>query len=369
MVNKFKIDKNFNTLEKLEVTYININLIRVNSYNPNQQTEHEFNLLLTSITEDGFTTPIIVQQDYTIVDGEHRWKACKQLGYTEIACVIVNMTPEQMRIATLRHNRARGSEDIDKTVAVLREIEKLGALEHAKDSLFIDTYTLDQLFLTIPDPNANLQALAEYSNPVSLETTKPSQSNSQSQSQSEVRSRLERPISSSSNPEYDEDADHTDEEDNPNIVSSSSVSHKPQESHEANSKYTAPSKYIESKHIQELSQEEQKQKKDDWHKDKEIRTENERQVVNEKVKVYRVQCMYAGDDAVLVESILGDKPAENILLLCKDYKLNLAVNSSSNKSNEDDHQYDDEDDDGDDPDDHDFEVEEEPIVQVGFNSK
>ena len=37
--------------------------------------DHEFELLLSSIRSDGFTTPVIVLHDGTIVDGFHRWKA------------------------------------------------------------------------------------------------------------------------------------------------------------------------------------------------------------------------------------------------------------------------------------------------------
>ena len=165
------VDKNFNTLEHLRIYYIPHEMISPNAYNPNRQSEHDFELLLRSMGEDGFTQPIVtrplfehsaackalgisedtahkdvdwlkaaitLKSGFMVVDGEHRWKASKVLGFKEVPCAVVNMTDAQMRIATLRHNRARGSEDFQLSAQVLKDLEKLGALDHAQDSLMLD---------------------------------------------------------------------------------------------------------------------------------------------------------------------------------------------------------------------------------------
>ena len=64
------------------------------------------------------------------------------------------MTYEQARIATLRHNRARGSEDIELTSEVLRDLENLGALDWAQDSLMMDDLELQRMLEDIPAPEA-----------------------------------------------------------------------------------------------------------------------------------------------------------------------------------------------------------------------
>jgi hypothetical protein len=152
---KAKVEKLNNKLERLVIEYAPIDSIHNNSYNPNRQSDHDFQLLLASIREDGFTQPIIVQRaSREIVDGEHRWRAARELGYTEIPIVLTDMTPEQMRIATLRHNRARGSEDVELSVQVLRDLEKLGALDWAQDSLLLDDVELNRLLEDIPVPEA-----------------------------------------------------------------------------------------------------------------------------------------------------------------------------------------------------------------------
>jgi len=146
-----KITKNIRTLERMEVVDADINSMHPNDYNPNRQSDREFELLCRSIEEDGFTQPILVHKDtMEIIDGEHRWRACKALGWETIPTVYTDMTKEQQMIATLRHNRARGNEDISKAADVLRDIQNLGALDHASDSLLLDDVELKIMLEDIP---------------------------------------------------------------------------------------------------------------------------------------------------------------------------------------------------------------------------
>ena len=151
---KAKLTKQNVVLERLKVEYVGIDAVLPNTYNPNRQSEHDFTLLCKSIEEDGFTQPIIVlASSKVIVDGEHRWRAAKHLGYTQVPVVFTAMSPEQARIATLRHNRARGSEDLELAAAVLRDLVKLGAAEQAQESLMLDDVEMQRLLddVALPD--------------------------------------------------------------------------------------------------------------------------------------------------------------------------------------------------------------------------
>lgn len=158
-------------LERLVVEYVNVADVQANAYNPNRQSDHDFNLLQRSISEDGFTQPVVAIRinaehrrdakferysdgDVVIVDGEHRWRAAHALGLTQIPVVIVPMSVEQMRVATLRHNRARGTEDYELSAAVLRDLQELGAMEWASESLQISDVELESLLSEIPAPEA-----------------------------------------------------------------------------------------------------------------------------------------------------------------------------------------------------------------------
>lgn len=152
---KAVVEKQSKALERLEVQYVPVDSINPNEYNPNRQSDHDFELLLRSMREDGFTQPVVcLRESRVIVDGEHRWRAAHALGYEEIPVVFVDMTPEQARIATLRHNRARGSEDIELAAAVLRDLQQLGALEWAQDSLMLDDTELERILEDISAPDA-----------------------------------------------------------------------------------------------------------------------------------------------------------------------------------------------------------------------
>lgn len=150
-----EVEKLNNKLSELKIELVAIDSIYPNPYNPNRQNEREFELLMQSIKEDGFTQPVIVhQQTRMIVDGEHRWRALNHLGQKEIAVVFTDMTDAQMRISTLRHNRARGSEDIELTIGILNDLRELGALDRVTESLKIDDLELQALLDDVSAPDA-----------------------------------------------------------------------------------------------------------------------------------------------------------------------------------------------------------------------
>lgn len=150
------VKKNNVVLNRLVVEYVAIDAIKPNDYNPNRQSEHDFEMLLRSIEDDGFTQPVVVHRpSMTIVDGEHRWRACKALGFKEVPVVLTDMSLEQMRIATLRHNRARGSEDAGLAAEVLKELISLGTMEWAQDALMLDDVEVRRLTETMRADDIN----------------------------------------------------------------------------------------------------------------------------------------------------------------------------------------------------------------------
>jgi len=149
------VEKTAKSLSVLEVEYVKLDEIHPNDYNPNRQSDHDFELLQRSIREDGFTQPVIAHRTTReIVDGEHRWRAAFSIGMETIPVVFVDMDKEQMRISTLRHNRARGSEDVELSAQVLRDLRELGALDWAQDSLMLDDAEMQRLLEEIPAPEA-----------------------------------------------------------------------------------------------------------------------------------------------------------------------------------------------------------------------
>ena len=53
--------------------WVDRNQVKPNDYNPNRVSRQNLELLKQSILTNGWTLPIVVRPDMTIIDGFHRW--------------------------------------------------------------------------------------------------------------------------------------------------------------------------------------------------------------------------------------------------------------------------------------------------------
>ncbi|MGX5378196.1 IbrB-like domain-containing protein [Ligilactobacillus sp. LYQ135] len=119
------------------VKAIPIEKIQANSYNPNHVAPPEMKLLYESIKSDGYTMPIVVyklpnEDKYEIVDGYHRYTTMlkhKDIYEREdgmLPCSIIDKPIENRIASTIRHNRARGTHDVDLMVNIVAELKEAG---------------------------------------------------------------------------------------------------------------------------------------------------------------------------------------------------------------------------------------------------
>lgn len=114
-----------------------IEKIEPNDYNPNSVAPPELALLYDSIKEDGYTMPVVCYYDaekdkYIIVDGFHRYRI--MLDYPDIyereggklPVSVIDKPIDHRMASTIRHNRARGSHDIDLMSNIIAELHELG---------------------------------------------------------------------------------------------------------------------------------------------------------------------------------------------------------------------------------------------------
>jgi ParB-like chromosome segregation protein Spo0J len=102
--------------------------LHANDYNPNKVSEENLQLLIQSIETNGWTLPIVVRPDYTIIDGFHRWTVAgrepllSKLG-GKVPVVIVNHASEADDIyGTITHNRARGTHLLEPMKAIVKRL-------------------------------------------------------------------------------------------------------------------------------------------------------------------------------------------------------------------------------------------------------
>ena len=102
--------------------------LKPNDYNPNKVSEDNLQLLTQSILCNGWTLPIVVRPDYTIIDGFHRWTVAgreplrSKLG-NRVPVVIVAHDDEADDIyGTITHNRARGTHLLEPMKAIVKRL-------------------------------------------------------------------------------------------------------------------------------------------------------------------------------------------------------------------------------------------------------
>ena len=109
-------------------------LLKANSYNPNRVLTQNMKLIVQSILANGWTLPIVVQPDYTIIDGYHRWTVSGQeplvslLGGKVPIVIVAHEDRSKNVYGTITHNRARGEHLLGPMKAIIQ-----GLLSEGKD--------------------------------------------------------------------------------------------------------------------------------------------------------------------------------------------------------------------------------------------
>ncbi len=119
------------------VIAVPIEKIKPNTYNPNSVAPPEMRLLYESIREDGYTMPIVCYyassaDEYIIVDGFHRYRI--MLDYPDIRerekgllpVSVIDKPIDHRMASTIRHNRARGSHNVDLMSNIVKELHEIG---------------------------------------------------------------------------------------------------------------------------------------------------------------------------------------------------------------------------------------------------
>lgn len=120
------------------VQWVRSDKVEANEYNPNAVAPPEMQLLYESIANDGYTMPIVSWKDadiIRIVDGFHRREterrnkdiSASTLGYLPVTNIRATQTDTGDRMAsTIRHNRARGTHNIELMSQIVSELVEMG---------------------------------------------------------------------------------------------------------------------------------------------------------------------------------------------------------------------------------------------------
>ncbi|WP_312614090.1 site-specific DNA-methyltransferase [Oscillibacter sp.] len=131
----------------MQIQKIPIKQLNPAKYNPRkdlQPGDPEYEKLLRSVEEFGYVEPIIWnKRTGNIVGGHQRFKVLKQLGFTEIDCVVVDMDEAREKALNIALNKISGDWDTAKLADVFRDIEQYGI---SLDITGFEAPEIDKLF-------------------------------------------------------------------------------------------------------------------------------------------------------------------------------------------------------------------------------
>ena len=101
--------------------------VKPNDYNPNKVSKQNLELLKQSILTNGWTLPIVVRPDFTIIDGFHRWTVAgeeplKSMLEGKVPVIVEHKDKAGNIYGTVTHNRARGTHLLEPMKAIVREL-------------------------------------------------------------------------------------------------------------------------------------------------------------------------------------------------------------------------------------------------------
>lgn len=114
---------------------VDIDRVQPNPWNPNKMEPALYAKLITglkrTLEETGKLPPIIVRPNkgkgvYEIIDGEHRWRALKELKETKIRVVSFECTDQLARMLTINLNYLRGTADDEQLGKNVMDLIELG---------------------------------------------------------------------------------------------------------------------------------------------------------------------------------------------------------------------------------------------------
>lgn len=127
----------FNTEPVDCVLWVKNDTVAANDYNPNAVAPPEMELLRLSISNDGYTQPIVSMDNgddtREVIDGFHRnrvGKECEDIqkrvhGYLPVVTIRESQLGKGDRIAsTIRHNRARGKHRVEAMSDIVLDLKK-----------------------------------------------------------------------------------------------------------------------------------------------------------------------------------------------------------------------------------------------------
>lgn len=121
------------------------------SYNPRKKLkpgDSEFEKIKNSITEFGYVDPVIVNKDLTVIGGHQRLTVLKELGYTEIDCVVIDIDKTKEKALNVALNKISGEWNKELLAELIKDLQ---SLDYDIGFTGFEPPEIDQLFNELHD--------------------------------------------------------------------------------------------------------------------------------------------------------------------------------------------------------------------------
>ena len=118
---------------ELSIAYRDVDALRPYERNARTHSKSQIRQIADSIKEFGFTNPVLINSDDTIVAGHGRVQAAKQMGMSQVPTICLSeLTPDQIRAYVIADNRLAEKAGWDESILKI-ELQHLLTLESEFD--------------------------------------------------------------------------------------------------------------------------------------------------------------------------------------------------------------------------------------------
>jgi DNA modification methylase len=144
---------------KLKVTYQQVNGLRPFTQNARTHTKHQLRQIAESIRVFGFTNPILIDKENTIVAGHGRVEAAKTLGMSQIPTIrLENLNEDQIRAYILADNKLAENAGWDTSILAI-ELQHLLTLDCADFDVTITGFEVPEIDIILEEAQESSAAL------------------------------------------------------------------------------------------------------------------------------------------------------------------------------------------------------------------
>ena len=134
---------------------LSVDVLHPAAYNPRKKLkagDKEYEKIKNSILEFGYVEPIIVNYDMTVIGGHQRLTVLKDLGYTEVQCVVVEIADEnKVKALNIALNKIAGAWDENMLADLLADLK---SVDFNTDFTGFEPPEIDQIMTRVHDKNS-----------------------------------------------------------------------------------------------------------------------------------------------------------------------------------------------------------------------